>query len=87
MEKMYKLVYKKYPNLLKTMHNRPNNYNDIYDKIEELEKENKIFVLRPKNNVDISRLERNQDKLKSLYEEGKEETKERLQELKKYLNS
>ena len=87
MRKMYKLVYKKYPNLLKTMYDRPDKYNQTYDKIEKLEKENKIFVFRPENNVDISRLERDQDKLKALYEEGKNETENRLSDLEKYLNS
>ena len=87
MRKMYKLVYKKYPNLLKTMYDRPDKYNQTYDKIDQLEKENKIFVFRPENNVDISRLERDQDKLKALYEEGKNETQNRLRNLKEYLNS
>ncbi len=85
MKKMYNLVYKKYPNLLETMYNRPNKYNETYNKIEKLESENKIFVFRPENNVDISRLERHQEKLKNLYEEGIEETKNRLDDLKKYL--
>lgn len=85
MKKMYNLVYKKYPKLLETMYDRPNKYNETYNKIEKLEKENKIFVFRPENNVDISRLERHQEKLKSLYEEGIEETKNRLDDLKKYL--
>lgn len=87
MRKMYKLAYKKYPNLLKTMYDRPDKYNQTYDKIDQLEKENKIFVFRPENNVDISRLERDQDKLKALYEEGKNETENRLSDLEKYLNS
>lgn len=87
MRKMYKLVYKKYPNLLKTMYDRPDKYNQTYDKIDQLEKENKIFVFRPENNVDISRLERDQDKLKALYKEGKNETQNRLRDLKEYLNS
>ena len=87
MKKMYNLVYKKYPNLLETMYDRPNKYNDTYDKIEKLEKENKIFVFRPQNCVDISRLERDQDKLKKLYKEGKNEAQNRLKELKNYLNS
>ncbi len=87
MKRMYKLVYSKYPNLLKTMYDRPNKYNETYDKIEKLESENKIFVLRPENNVDISRLERDQDKLKALYEEGINETKNKLSDLKNYLNS
>ena len=84
-KRMYKLVYKKYPNLLKTMYARPNKYNKTYDKIEKLEDENRIFVLRPRNNVDISRLERDQDKLRCLYKEGIDETKKQLENLKKYL--
>ena len=86
MKKMYNLVYKKYPNLLKTMYDRPNKYNETYDEIEKLESENRIFVFRPKNNVDISRLERDQDKLRDLYEEGIDEAEKQLENLKKYLN-
>ena len=86
MKKMYNLVYKKYPNLLKTMYDRPNKYNETYDEIEKLERENRIFVFRPKNNVDISRLERDQDKLRDLYEEGIDEAEKQLKNLKKYLN-
>lgn len=86
MKKMYNLVYKKYPNLLKTMYDRPNKYNETYDEIEKLERENRIFVFRPKNNVDISRLERDQDKLRDLYEEGIDEAEKQLENLKKYLN-
>ena len=86
-KRMYNMVYKKYPNLLKTMYSRPNKYNEIYNKIERLENEEKIFVFRPRKKVDISRLERNKDKLKELYEEGTEEAKNRLQDLKDYLSS
>ena len=86
MKKIYNFVYKKYPNLLKTMYDRPNKYNETYDEIEKLESENRIFVFRPKNNVDISRLERDQDKLRDLYEEGIDETEKQLEKLKKYLN-
>ena len=86
MKKMYNFVYKKYPNLLKTMYDRPNKYNETYDEIEKLERENRIFVFRPKNNVDISRLERDQDKLRDLYEEGIDEAEKQLENLKKYLN-
>ena len=52
----------------------------------KLERENRIFVFRPKNNVDISRLERDQDKLRDLYEEGIDEAEKQLENLKKYLN-
>ena len=44
-------------------------------------------MFRPRKKVDISRLERNKDKLKELYEEGTEEAKNRLQDLKDYLSS
>ena len=85
MKRIYNIVYKKYPNLLKTMYDRPNNYNEVYEKIEKLEKENKIFVFRPENKINISRLERDQDKLRDLYEEGIEEANKRIEELKEYL--
>jgi len=84
-KQIYYLAYKKYPELLKSIYDRANKYNKTYEKIEQLEKENKIIVFQPNRPVEISRLERNQDKLRDLYNQGINETERRLEELKKYL--
>lgn len=85
MKKIYGIVYKQYPELLKSIYDRPNKYNKTYIQIAQLEKENKIMVLQPQNEVKVSRLEKNQNKLKNLYQHGIEETEQRLEELKIFL--
>ena len=82
--KLYESAYKKYPELVKTLIKRPVMYNRTLDKIEKLEEEGKIFVIRPETMM-ISRLERNAEKQEEFYQHGYEEMKKRYDELVKYL--
>ncbi len=43
------------------------------------------MVFQPKEEVNISRLEKNQEKLRDLYKQGINEAESRLEELRKYL--
>ena len=45
-------------------------YNKRLDKIEKMEREGKIFVIRPENPVKVGRIEKNKNKLRILYQEG-----------------
>ena len=84
-KKLYKTVYKQYPNLVKAIYERPKKYNKTYEKIKNLERDGKIIVFQPKTVVEVSRLERNKAKLEKLYQQGISEAQQRLDELKKYL--
>ena len=68
------------------MKNRHITYNETLKYIEEEEKEGKIFVIRPQEDLVISRLEKDESKLRDLYDEGYNETKARYDELMEYLN-
>ena len=81
-----KLKYKKYPNLIKAIANRYKVYNETLDFIEEKRKEGKVFVIQPKSPVNISRVEKNKDKLTALYNEGYEDAKKSYADLMKFLN-
>lgn len=85
MKQIYHLSYKQYPKLLQSIYDRPNKYNNLYKKIQQLEQDNKIIVFQPKDAVNISRLEKDQNKLRDLYEQGIDEAQRRLEELKEYL--
>ena len=50
--------------------------------INKLEKEKRIMVLEPQKEVTVSRLERDKEKLKSLYLDGVLDMENRLKELK-----
>lgn len=85
-ELMPKLFYRKYPNLISTINNRYKVYNEELEKVNELEREKKIFVLRPSRLVDIKRIERDLDKIQEMYDLGREDAIKNLEELNEYLS-
>jgi len=84
-EILIKLKYYKYPNLIKIMLNRYERYNKLLKEIKEMEEKGEIFVIRPNKNLNIKLNETNHDKLDEIYNIGKEAAKEKLKDLKKYL--
>ncbi|WP_297130410.1 patatin-like phospholipase family protein [Terrisporobacter sp.] len=84
---LLKIKYKKYPNLLKSIKNRHEMYNDTLDFIEEERKSNNAFVIRPKSPVKIGRLEKDKTKLKALYDQGYNDAKDCFNDLLKFLNN
>lgn len=81
----FKLKYKKYPNLVKAIENRYKMYNETLDFLEEEKAKNKVFIIQPKLPVKISRIEKDKDKLKELYNQGYEDAKELYEDLMKFL--
>ena len=82
---LLKFKYKKYPNLVKAIENRYKMYNETLDFIEEEKAKNKVFIIQPKLPVKISRIEKDKDKLKELYNQGYEDAKELYEDLMKFL--
>ena len=80
-----KLWYRKYPKFLKAFINRDKMYNKTLDIINELEKDNKIFVLKPSKYIKISRIEKNPQTMDLQYNLGKEDCLNCLSNLKKYI--
>lgn len=83
---MASTFYRKYPNLVKAINDRYLMYNNKVEKIIQLEKENKIFVIRPSRFVKIKRIEKDFNKLKEMYNLGQEDVKNLSKDLIKYLN-
>lgn len=84
--KLVHLKYKKYPNLIRTMENRHNDYNEIIEKIIDLENKNEIFVIRPSKPLKIAILEKNPEKLEEIYNIGINDCQNIIKDLKEYLN-
>ena len=82
--RIYERVYRKYPNLVKTIMYRPIHYNAVMSHIEKLEAEGKVFVIRPEIPL-ISRLERDVNKLTEFYDHGYQQGAVYYEELQKYL--
>ncbi len=80
-----RLRYRKYPELVKDMERRHIVYNKTLDFLEEHEKKGHIFVIRPKEDCGVGRIEKNKDKLRALYQMGYDDAKASFEDLKKYL--
>jgi len=82
---LVKRKFKKYPNLIKTMTNRHNDYNNTIKNILEMEQNKEIFVIRPKNSIEMNILDRDENKLQEIYDLGVMEAEKVLKDLKTYL--
>ncbi len=67
--KLYRRAYHSYPNLVRTAIRRNAKYNRQIELVERMEKEGKIFVLRPLIPA-VSRLEKDYDVLMNFYDHG-----------------
>lgn len=83
--KLYKRAYgQKYPKLVSAILNRYREYNRTAARIERLEAEGKIFVIRPEGPT-VGRLEKDREKLEAFYEQGYEQMKMRYGALLEFL--
>ena len=81
-----KIKYKKYPNFINSMANRHINYNNSLDKIKEEEEKGNVFVIRPSESLDITRLEKNKYKLEALYNLGYNDAKKAYEKLLNFIS-
>ena len=80
-------TYRKYPKLVETMDSRHLVYNETLAYMEAQEKQGKLFVIRPKEKLRIGRVEKNPDKLKEIYDLGRETAASQIAEMKEFLNT
>ena len=81
----YKLIYGKFPNFVETLNNSYKKYNETMDLIEKYESENKIIVLRPSKLIKMKRVEKNKNKLQSIYDLGISDCINKLDKIKEYI--
>lgn len=85
MNSAFKLVLNKYPNLVKKLMKRHENYNQAIDHLKELEKQGKVFIVRPSEPITIKKLESDPDKLQQVYDLGRIDAVQALKPLEKFL--
>ncbi|MCF0149336.1 MAG: patatin family protein [Clostridium sp.] len=81
-----KRKYKNYKGLIDAMENRYKHYNDTLDLLDKLEKEGKCFIIRPSMPLEVSRFEKDKNKLEAIYNRGYEDAKALADDLIKFLN-
>lgn len=84
-KKMTQRIYSKYPEFEESLEKMNDNYNRQCDLLEKLEKQKRVFVVSPSLEVTVGRVERDMEKLGDLYYMGYNDMKNRLDELKEYL--
>ena len=82
-----KRYYRKYPNLIRSMTTRHEQYNATLDYIARRESNGELLVIRPKEKLPIGRTENDPDKLRLVYEIGRQTAMERIADIKKYLSN
>ncbi|MBR6633258.1 MAG: patatin family protein [Clostridia bacterium] len=82
---LIKMKYKKFPKFVEAMANRHNMYNDTLDYIAQKEKRGEIIVIRPPEKLNVGKIEKDPEKLKTAYEIGRSVALENLEGIKKYL--
>lgn len=83
--KISSALYRRYPNIVRDLKERPAKYNESMQKLFQLEKEGRVFVIAPDTTHGIGRTESAPKRLEELYEEGYLEGKEQMVALKNYL--
>ncbi len=83
---LMRALLRKYPEMIKAIENRHIMYNETIKYIEEKEKRGEIFVIRPADVLPIKRTSNDPEKLREVYEIGRQECIEQLEKLKEYLN-
>lgn len=82
-----KRIYKKYPQFIQAIINRPQMYNEQVEEVLKLEKTKKILVIRPSRKINISRMERNLGTIQQMYNLGRTDAQRMLPKIKAFLNS
>lgn len=78
-------LYKRYPAIVEDLKTRPEKYNACMEELMEKEKAGEIFVIAPETTYGIGRTESDPEKLTKLYEEGYQQAKKQMGDLKRYL--
>lgn len=83
---MVRLMYRKYPKLVKAMEERHKVYNETLRYIEKKEAAGEILVIRPYSALPVSRVEKKAENLFSAYQIGRDMALERLAEVRYFLS-
>ena len=87
-EKLQPLIdlrYHKYPHFCETMRRRAEAYNADREELFRLEREGKVLLLAPEDTRGFSRVERDVDKIRALWQSGYDQAMERMEEIRDFL--
>ena len=80
-----RVFYKKYPNFVKALERRHIVYNKTVEMISKMEKEGKIFVIRPEFDLNIGRIEKNPNEIQRVYDIGRKDAMKCVKSMQEWL--
>ena len=83
--KLAGIVYKKYPKFVEKLGKRPEEYNQMAEEIQKLEKEGNLFVIRPETPLGIGRMSHDVREIDEAYERGRADALASLDKMRKWL--
>lgn len=81
---LMKIWYRKYPKLVKAMETRHAHYNETLDYIAQREQTGELLVIRPWEKLPIDRTEKDPEKLRKVYEIGRQAALDRIGEIQAF---
>ncbi len=82
---LMKLLLRKWPKVIEALKKRPTHYNKQLQQVREQERKGNAFVFRPATPLDVSRTTHDPKEMNRVYQQGREEALQRLDELKRFL--
>jgi len=79
------MKYRKYPEFIETAARRHEVYNETLEYIKKREAEGRLLVLRPDGKLPVSKVEKDPQKLKAVYEMGRKVAEERIEEIRRFV--
>lgn len=83
---LFKWFYRKYPKLIERWQNRYAEYNQAVEQVIKLQEQQQIFVIRPSQTLAVSRLEKDPNKVKAMYDLGVNDAMQLMPSLKRFLS-
>ena len=82
---LMKPLLRKWPKVIEALRNRPAHYNMQLQQVREQERKGTAFVFRPLKPLNVSRTTHDAAEMNRVYQQGRKEALQRLDELKKFL--
>ena len=85
MNLLLRATQRKYPALIRALENRHIGYNKTLDEIETAEQAGEVLVLRPSRDLHLSRIEKDPEKLREMYNLGRADAQARLEQIRAFV--
>ena len=80
-----KVSLRRYPAMIDAMEHRHEHYNEELEYIRGKEERGELFVIRPPKKIEVSKVERDRQRLLAAYRMGRETMKEHMRSLERFL--